>query len=278
MISFDFEYYRPSTLDEAVNTFAELDAQGKKPVYYSGGTEIITMARLNQMYTGAVVDIKEIPECGVLKLDNDMLISGSAVTLSNIRESNLFPLLSDVIRTASDHTTRNKITLGGNICSAIPYRETALPFLLCDSEIVTAGPGGLKCRKFTDVFDEIIKLEKGELIVQIKTPGRYMSLPFEFIRKTRQDYVDYPMLSIASVIDKNLVKIAFSGLCAFPFRSLKIEKELENFSTDPEAAIDKVVENIPAPILEDIRGSARYREFVFRKTMSDLINRIGGLE
>ena len=45
MISFDFEYYRPDDIKEAAEVYAQLQKDGKNPLYFSGGTEVITMAR-----------------------------------------------------------------------------------------------------------------------------------------------------------------------------------------------------------------------------------------
>lgn len=58
MIPFDFEYYKPETVEEATLLYAELNSQRKKPVYYGGGTEIISMSRALNRYTEAVIDIK----------------------------------------------------------------------------------------------------------------------------------------------------------------------------------------------------------------------------
>ncbi len=60
MIAFNFEYYKPDSLDEAVKLHKGLSESGKEPLYYSGGTEIITMARRNDLVTKAVIDIKGI--------------------------------------------------------------------------------------------------------------------------------------------------------------------------------------------------------------------------
>jgi len=60
VISFDFEYYRPTSAKEEVSLYVDLDSKNKQTVYYGGGTEIICMARLNKINTGAVIDIKEI--------------------------------------------------------------------------------------------------------------------------------------------------------------------------------------------------------------------------
>ena len=60
MIPYDFEYHRPTTLSEALQLYESLDKGGKQPMYYSGGTEMITLARLNLIQTKAVIDIKAI--------------------------------------------------------------------------------------------------------------------------------------------------------------------------------------------------------------------------
>ena len=41
MIPFDFDYDRPSSVQLAVHTFQSLQKQGKNPIYFGGGTEII---------------------------------------------------------------------------------------------------------------------------------------------------------------------------------------------------------------------------------------------
>lgn len=57
MIPFDFDYYRPDTIDEAVQLFRLLDSQGKSPLYFGGGSEIISMARVHNIHTKAVIDL-----------------------------------------------------------------------------------------------------------------------------------------------------------------------------------------------------------------------------
>jgi CO/xanthine dehydrogenase FAD-binding subunit len=112
MIAFDFEYYKPDSLNEAVKLYGKLSRSGKNPLYYSGGTEIITMARRNDIFTKAVIDIKGIPECNVYEIRGNQLVTGAAVTLTNIAENKVIPVLSKTSNFAADHTARNKITIG----------------------------------------------------------------------------------------------------------------------------------------------------------------------
>lgn len=131
---------------------------------------------MNQVYTGAVVDIKGIPECNRLQRDNEYLVIGSAVTLSEIADSGYYPLLGMVSREIADRTARNKITLGGNICGKIQYRETVLPLLISDAYIAVAGNDGIRICKIMDVF------KGNEFIVQILIPIENVSLPFLILK------------------------------------------------------------------------------------------------
>ncbi len=59
MIPYNFEYYQPVTALEGVRLFHDLALQGKEPMYYAGGTEIITMGRTLPVQPRAVIDIKK---------------------------------------------------------------------------------------------------------------------------------------------------------------------------------------------------------------------------
>lgn len=170
MISFDFVYCRPTTLTEAVETYVQLQHEGKNPVYYAGGSEIITMCRTGSIQPGAVIDIKNIPECMLLSVDDKNLNIGSACTLNQISESKLFPLLRLSCGRIADHTNQCRITLGGNLCGTIIYRETSLPLLLSDAEVTLISPKGERTVPFQSVFNGQMILRLGEMIVQIHVP------------------------------------------------------------------------------------------------------------
>lgn len=271
MISFDFDYYRPGSVKEATDLYVNLISQGKAPIYYAGGTEIISMARLNQISFDSVIDIKEIPECNVLELQNNKLVIGTAVTLTKISDSGLYPLLGKISRTAADHTARDKITLGGNVCGKTQYREAILPFLVCDSQAVIAGTNGLRNLPLSQIYNEGIVMEQGEILLQLITDKSYLGLPFESRKRTKNGGMDYPLASIAAMIKDNNVRAAFSGLCAYPFRSEILEDCLNDKSVPLDNRIDKAVASLPAPILNDLQGSAEFRIFILKNILRDVL-------
>lgn len=272
MISYDFEYFKPQTIEEATQLFQSLDGQGKKPLYFSGGTEVITLGRLNEIVTGAVIDIKAIPECLVSRKEEQKLILGAALSLTKIIDGKQFPFLSKTISQIADNTARNKITLGGNICGNIIYREALLPLLLTESQVVIANHKGLIRRPIMELFDQELQLKKGEFLVQVVTKQSEIKLPFLSIKKRRQWNIGYPLITTAALKKNDRIKIAFSGLCSFPFRNQQMEESLNNLQLSTEERIDQAIQHIPAPILDDVNGSAEYRLFVLKNTLIDVLN------
>ncbi|AKL96065.1 xanthine dehydrogenase, FAD binding subunit [Clostridium aceticum] len=278
MITYDFEYYKPSSIDEATSLFQSLDEQGKEPVFFSGGTEIITLGRSNRIETGAVIDIKGIPECLVLTKEAGKITFGAAQTLTKVREKQYFPFLSKAIVEIADHTARNKITLGGNICANIIYRETILPLLLTDSQMVIASPTGLKQVPINQIFDQTLKLQRGELLVQVITDEKEIELPSLCIKKRKHWDVGYPLITVAALKKNEHIKFAFSGLCSYPFRNQNMEQSLNNQELSNEVKIAEAMQYIPAPVLNDVQGSEGYRMFVLKNTLLDILDTIGGME
>ncbi|MDD4347083.1 MAG: FAD binding domain-containing protein [Desulfitobacteriaceae bacterium] len=271
MIPFDFEYYKPSSIMEAVDTFRLLNTQGKEPLYYGGGTEIITMARRSHIFTKAVIDIKGIPECNTFNVQNGKLVIGASITLTRLGESDIFPLLGKAARKVADHTVRNKLTLGGNICGKITFREAVLPFLLSDSMVVLAGQRGTRNVPINQVFNKTLNLEQGEFLVQLVIDIEYSQLPFMSIKKTKQEKSAYPLISVDALKKDGQIRLAFSGVCPFPFRSSTIEQILNDKNIPLELRINKALTSLPAPINNNIEASAEYREFVLKNTLTDTI-------
>ncbi|MBO0961189.1 FAD binding domain-containing protein [Neobacillus sp. MM2021_6] len=272
MIPFDFEYYKPETIAEAIQTYQDLRNQGKKVIYYSGGTEFITFSRINQMAADAIIDIKGIPECHVLEQQGDQFVIGSAVSLNKITESSIFPLLGQTVKQIADHTSRNKITIGGNINSRLIYREGILPLLLSDAKVKLARSEGELVLPLTNILDKELKIGSGEFLVQILVKKGYGTLPFASLKKTKITKVSYPVVSIAALVKDQRIRTAFSGVCEYPFRSDQVEAALNETSLSMAEKINKAVSLLPAQIIDDIQASREYRTFVLKNALHEIMD------
>ncbi|MBW5444938.1 xanthine dehydrogenase [Cohnella sp. CFH 77786] len=271
MIGFDFDYYAPGSVGEAVSLYRQLDSLGKKPLFFSGGTEVITLGRLNLAYTEAMIDIKRIPECRALAASGNTLTFGSALTLSELHDARVFPLLGETGAGVADRTSRNKITLGGNVCSRFIYKEAALPLLLADGEAVIAGPAGIRRVPMSQAFNRALQLAGGEFLVQMRTGAEYARMPYVTVKRRKASAIDYPLVTIAALKAPSGIRAAFSGLCAFPFRSAAVEQLLNRTDLPPAERVDRAAAMWPAPVLDDIKGSAPYREFVAKQILLETL-------
>ncbi len=271
MIPFDFDYYAPSSVNEAFSLYHELDAEGMQPLYYSGGTEIISMARVNNIRTKAVIDLKKIQDCNRLETSENCFAIGSCNTLSRIMESKKFPLFDKTAGRIADHTNQCKITLGGNLNSTIIYRETALPFLLCDGTAVILRNGQPQEFPFSSLFKKRLQLNPGEFVIEMKVKTDFISLPFVHVKKTKNEKIDYPLFTIAAIRVDNNIRIAFSGLTSYPFRSLQVENALNQPKLPKEERVGEALRNLPRPILNDVYGSDKFRIFSLKNTLLNVL-------
>lgn len=271
MIPFDFEYYKPYTIPDTIKLYHDLDSLNKQPLYYGGGTEFISMARMHNVYSQAVIDIKGIPDLTIHDIKDGELIIGAGVSLTEIAEKNLFPLLSLTVRRIADHTIQDKITLGGNIAGTIIYRESILPLLLVNAQIVIGGKDGLNRMALKDIFHKRIKLGKGDLICQIIIKEEYLNLPSIHVKRTKNEKIDYPLITLAAIKKDGRIGFAFSGLCDYPFRSSSLENILNSENKDKDEKIKNAIENLQVPIADDLHGSAEYKRFVLHTMLYETL-------
>lgn len=254
MIAADITYLRPSTPQEAVDAWTRHEAAR----YLAGGTEITTSARRTAAYDlRACIDIKHIPEVHVHGINGDFLHLGAALSLSEITDRHLFPLLTATCRGIADRTVRNRLTLGGNLAGQLPYREAALPLLLADASVSTispdpnGAPAQPRTRKLRETFDKRLILSPGELVLSFSVPLAATTLPWSHHRKTRTGPVDYPLVTTAMIRDNTSIRLSISGAHPYPFRSNEIDALLATNETN--------ITPLLGPLRTDSRASAEYR-------------------
>ncbi|MET3574489.1 FAD binding domain-containing protein [Bhargavaea ullalensis] len=270
MIGFNFDYHRPGTPEEALSCFRESTGQGLQTVFYSGGTEFLTHARTGEISAGAVIDIKDIPECRELQWDGEILMIGAALTLNELAGSGEYPLLALAAKGVADHTSRNKITIGGNVNSRLPYREALLPLLLADAAAKVAGPEGERTLPLSELVGQGGRLPSGELLLQILVSRRAVERPHFFRKKTRMTKVGYPLVSLAADREGSRISGAFSGLCGQPFRLAQVDEVLSDKSLTPEAQAAEIRSLLPTAVTADQYASAEYRLFVLGRMLHEL--------
>lgn len=177
----------------------------------------------------------------------------------------------------ADHTTRCQITLGGNLAASIPYREPVLALLLADARAVVAGPEGRRSGRLADIFSGSLHLRPGEIPVQVAVDADQTTLRHAASKRTRLDWVDYPLVTLALIDDGEAIRLAVGGMAAAgPFRDPSLEAIVSDRRASPAERARRAVAALPADVVDDVHASARYRRFVFACALADMLELLGG--
>jgi len=276
MIPFNFDYYRPESAEEAADLYRQLAEAGKEPLYYAGGTEIVTFCRQQIIKTGALIDLKEIPETNIYEPDGDRLNLGSSVTLSALSDRDDYPLLARVARKIADRTVRNRLNLGGNICGRLPYREVILPLLLAEAEVNLNGPDGTRNVSLAELFDKRIRLKEGEILVSLSVDQDILKQEGWQKRREYHGPVGYPLTHLIGAWKEDKLIMAVSGLCAFPFRSENLEQLINDKGLTSQEKVKQSSDLLPGPVRGDEMASKEYREAMWQKDLLQMLDEMEG--
>lgn len=262
MIAKEFEYRRPTTLAEATQVLAQHSGSVK---VLAGGTDLVAWLRDDAIAPDLVIDIKAIPDLRDIKIDGDVLHIGSLVTFTELIESDVVkehvPLLAEMAETVASPGIRNRATMAGNICSAVPSCDAGPVLLAYDTAVHLTGPSGNRSVDINDWFtglrqtagtdDEVVT----HLTIKLRQHGgvyvKLMRYAGEDLAQAAVGIVAYP---------DNEYRVAFGAVAPTPIRSAVIEETLRGKPLDDDlvAAVVAMVPDEISPIT-DMRSTAEYR-------------------
>jgi CO/xanthine dehydrogenase FAD-binding subunit len=262
VIAKEFSYERPATLAEAARILAGHPGSAR---VLAGGTDLIAWLRDDAVAPDLVVDIKAIPDLRGLRLEDDTLHIGSLVTFSDLIHSETVaaraPLLAEMAETVASTGIRNRATLVGNICSAVPSCDAAPVLLGYDTTVHLVGPEGTRSVDINDWFVGLRKTARTDdeivshLTIEVPTHG---GVYVKLMRYAGEDLAQAAVGIVAYPGDE--YRVAFGAVAPTPFRSTRIEEALRGKPLSDEliAEVVAMVKDEISPIT-DIRATAAYR-------------------
>ncbi|MBN1458976.1 MAG: xanthine dehydrogenase family protein subunit M [Armatimonadetes bacterium] len=263
-IAHEFEYTKPATVEEAI---ALLEGRGAGAMILAGGTDVIANLRDELIAPELLVDIKGIPGMSDIKLVGDTLFVGPLVTFSALMESKVirddFPVFYEMATRVASRGVRNRATVAGNICSAVPCCDAGPVLLVHDARVHVMGPMGERSVPMTDWFAGSRKtaLQLGEIVVGIAVPAASRTCAGSYVKLGRYRGEDLAQASVAILVSPQYeYRIAYGSVGPTPRRAKKLEGAIRG-QEPSEALFEKARKYIPretSPIT-DIRATAEYR-------------------
>jgi CO/xanthine dehydrogenase FAD-binding subunit len=284
-VAHEFEYFKPATLNEAISLLSKYDGSAR---VLAGGTDLALKIKEGTETPDVVVDIKGIETLKRLDFEGNRLFVGSLVTFSNLIDSQLviekFPLLRDASSTIGSVGIRNRATMAGNICSAVPSLDSGPALLVYEAEVLTKSADGGRTIPIDEWFvgPKQSALKTGEIVTSISVPLPEETCAGCYVKLGRYAGEDLAQAGVGILaLEGNEYRVAFCAVGPVPKRSEKIEALL-NGNELTDALIEDAKALIPEEIspITDIRSSKEYRmlmvKIMFERGIKAAVSRLTG--
>jgi carbon-monoxide dehydrogenase medium subunit len=263
-IAHQFEYVKPPTLREAVRLLARYGTRARA---LAGGTDLVGLISDGMIAPEAVVDLKGIPGLDRIEFKSGRLSIGALVTFSDLRDSQIvarkFPVIREMTGWVASVGIRNRATMVGNLCSAVPCCDSGAVLLVYDAAVLVAGPAGKRKVPLRKWFLGPRKtvLKRGEIAT-----GVTVTLPKQkhgacFVKLRRYEGEDLAQASVTVLaLAGNRYRVSFGSVAPRPIAAERIEALLEGHALSDDL-IQQAVRLVPEAItpITDIRATKEYR-------------------
>lgn len=245
---YNFEFTRPSTIDDAVSALKGDEAQA-----LGGGQTLIPTMKQRLASPATLVSLTAIPEMQGVCRDGDTLSVGGATTHATVaREAaDHFPGLAGLAGQIGDPAVRNRGTLGGSLANNDPSACYPAAVLGTGATVVTNSREIAADDFFDGMFSTV--LEDGEIIISVNFPIPQASAYAKFVQPASRFALTGAF--VAKYADG--VRVAITGASGNGvFRWTEAEKALSSdFSTDALSGLSVAADDM----IGDIHGSPDYR-------------------
>src|SRR5712692_10232125 len=255
----NFEYFRPSTVDEAV---ARLARHGDDAKVLAGGHSLIPAMKLRLARPRVIVDIGRLADLNYIRQADGHIALGAMTTHAEIEASRQLrercPLLPETASRIGDVQVRNRGTIGGNLAHADPASDWPAAILALDAELEIAGPRGRRTVGAGEFFVDLLEtaIRSDEVLCEIRVRPTPRSVAYV---KTEQKASGFALAGVAVVIpDRDgPVRIGITGVAAKAYRASAVERALAGQRRLTSDLIAKAAAHAadPANALGDIHAS-----------------------
>jgi len=263
-----FQYHAPTTIDEAVQTLAEVAGEDGRVL--AGGQSLVPIMAFRLARPGHLVDINGVATLRRLAVDSDRLSIGACVRHAAFHkpvvDGPLGRLLATVVRHIAHYPIRTRGTFCGSIAHADPASEWCAVAAALDADMIARRAGGTRTIPAQDFFRGIMTtaLDEDEILVEVRLPILPADTRFGFYEFNRRagDFA-LAMALVTYRVEDGMIsaaRVAVGGVESQPRRIAQAEQALAGRAPD-RAAFEAAAAAVAAAVdpLDDATTSASYR-------------------
>jgi len=280
-----FKYVSPENKEEALKILKE---EGVNACIVAGSTNVLPDIKIKKLSPKILVDITAIEELRGIDKKKDKICIRPLTTIAELANSELILKESKVLIQAAeqfaDPLVRNNATIGGNLVTASPAADIAVPLLTLGAIIKIESVRQKREVKLKEFFLGPGKtvLQDDEMIVGIEFEQSDINKNGYFVKLGQRKAMAIAIASLAlnlKVKQNKIIqiRIAMGSVAPMPIRLTIVEEFLENKEVSNKLvkeAASKVSEEVNP--ISDIRASEEYRRYIsgilFKRAFKKLTN------
>ena len=287
MIPKKFDYYTPTSVNEAIQRLSE----NEEAKVLAGGQSLLGLMKLRLAAPTALVDISKLPDLSYVRENRNHLAIGALTTHDTIEHSptikEKFTILNEAASKIGDQQIRNLGTIGGSACHADPAADLPTALRVLDAEFVLQGKKGERVVPAREFFVDLFTTAVGhdEVLIEIRLPYLPPKSASAYIKHSLREH-DFGIAIAGTVLtlgDGNAcedVRIGLGAVGATPLRATSAEQYLKGKVLDEVTIAEtaqRAVERANPP--SDLHGSKQYRfemiKVLTRRSLKLAFSRIG---
>jgi len=258
-------YFRPSSLQEALNVLADTRA-----TILAGGTDVFP-ALGERPLSGPVLDLSALAEIKSVSFSQENILLGARATWSELLAAPLprgFDGLKAAAREIGSVQIQNAATIAGNLCNASPAADGVAALLALDAKVVLASRSGLRTLPLGEFILGNRKTARRpeELVIGIRVPRRLENAVSTFLKLGARRYLVISIVMVAANLVLNpdgfiCEALVCVGSCSpVAQRLTELERALVGRQARPGIRLQVRPEHLErlSPI-DDVRATAAYR-------------------
>ncbi|MDA1258337.1 MAG: xanthine dehydrogenase family protein subunit M [Chloroflexi bacterium] len=269
MVTSSFDYFAPTTLDEATSLLSRYRGEAK---VLAGGHSLIPMMKLRLAEPGILVDIGQIDGLSYIREDGDGVSIGSMTTYREMATSSViqsrYPLLADASSKVADLQVRNRGTIGGSLAHSDPAGDIPAVVLAIGGSVVARTRRSSREIAIDRFQVDLLTtaLHDNEIITEIKLPSLAAGTGTAY-SKFHNPASHYAITGVAAVVTISggvctEARVAVTGAGDKATRARRTERILRGKELTPAVirrAAERAAAEVEDTLNEDIHATAEYR-------------------
>lgn len=281
-----FEYLSPNTINEALSMLSQ---HRDKVCIMAGGTDLVPKLKSRETKLPEyILDLKNIPSLDYIRYNDSLDLNiGPLVTIRSVEKSkeikDNYNILLQAAQSMASVQVRNRGTVAGNICSAVPSADMAPALLVLGAKMEIVSSNGRRIVNLEDFFtgSKTTAIKNDELLTEIQVPVVPPGSKGVYYKLSPRSAMDLAVVGVAvfGILEDEVchdIRIGLGAVSPTPVRARQAEELLKGQRVSSEL-IDSVAEAAATGCcpISDHRASAEYRTEMVKVLVKRGIQQLG---